>query len=150
VNFHTLTVPVPEDQDRPRQLLGDEVTIAVGIGPETVYLAAGKDSINAVRQAIDASAAEPNKAVPPFELAISLGPIAELAAAQAEEGSQQATAQAVAEMLRNEAQGRDHIRMVGQVLPNGLRYRFEAEEGVLRAIGKAAEEKQRQAQQAAQ
>ena len=53
-------------------------------------------------------------------------------------------------MLRNEAQGRDHIRAVGQLIPNGLSYRFEAEEGVLRAIGKAASEAQRQALQAQQ
>jgi hypothetical protein len=47
-------------------------------------------------------------------------------------------------MLKNEAQGRDHIRMVGHVVPNGLRYRMEAEEGVLRGIGKASAEAQRQ------
>ena len=53
-------------------------------------------------------------------------------------------------MLRNEAQGRDHIRMVGHLVPNGLRYRFEAEEGVLRAIGKAHAEAQRRKMQALQ
>jgi hypothetical protein len=35
-------------------------------------------------------------------------------------------------------------------MPNGLRYRFAAEEGVLRAIGTAATEAQRQALQAQQ
>ena len=48
-------------------------------------------------------------------------------------------------MLRTEAQGRDHVRIVGQMVPNGLRYRVEAEEGALRAIGKAAMDARQQA-----
>ncbi len=150
VNFHTLEMPVPAEQEGPRKLLGSDLNVAVGIGPESVYLAVGRENLNAVKQAIDASAAEPDKAVPPFELAVSLAPIMEMAAAQADEGDQKAVAQAVADMLRDEAPGRDHIRAVGQVVPNGLRYRFEAEEGVLRAIGKVANEAQRKRLQANQ
>jgi hypothetical protein len=71
-------------------------------------------------------------------------------AAQAEDGRHKAAAQAVADMLKSEAQGRDHVRILGQVIPNGVRYRMEVEEGVLKAIGKAAAEQQRQAQQANQ
>jgi hypothetical protein len=150
VNFHTLSVPVPADKEAPRKLLGETADIAIGIGPEAVYLAAGRDNLEAVKKAIDASAAEKGKSVPPFELVLSLGPVAEVAAAQADEGPEKAAAQAIAEMLRAEAKGRDHLRLTGQVIPNGLRYRFEAEQGVLKALGKAAAEKQRQAQQANQ
>ena len=150
VNFHTVSVPVAEEHAAPRKLLGSEVSIAVGISPNAVYLAVGEDNLNAIKQAIDASAAELGKAVPPFELSVSLGPMLEMAAAQAEEGDQKAIAQQVAEMLRNESQDRDHIRAVGQVIPDGLRYRLEAEEGVLRAIGAAVTEVQRQALQASQ
>jgi hypothetical protein len=150
VTFHTFTVPVPQEHAGPHKLLGDKANFAVGIGPEAVYLAAGHNHLEAVKKAIDASAANKGKPVPPFELAISLGPVAEVMAAQAEEGPQKDAAQAIAEMLRNEAQGTDHLRVTGSVVPNGLRYRFEAEEGVLKALGKAAAEKQRQAQQASQ
>ncbi|MCI0333430.1 MAG: hypothetical protein L0228_09425 [Planctomycetes bacterium] len=150
IDFHTLVVPIPEEQEAPRRLLGSEANIAVGIGPEAVYLAVGRDHVEAAKKAIDASAAEPDKAVPPFELAVSLGPIMEMAAAQAEDDKQKAILETVADMLKNEAQGRDHIRVVGRVVPNGLRYRLEAEEGVLRGIGKATAEAQRQALQAQQ
>jgi hypothetical protein len=150
VKFHTLSVPVPDDKEAPRKLLGETVDVAFGIGPEAVYVAAGRNNLEAVKKAIDASAAEPGKSVSPFELAVSLGPMAEVAAAQADEGPEKATAQAIADMLRAEGQGRDHLRLTGQVIPNGLRYRFEAEQGVLKAIGKAAAEQQRQAQQANQ
>jgi hypothetical protein len=150
VAFHTLTVPVPEDEEAPRKLLGSELNIAVGIGAHSVYLAIGKDNLNAVQRAIDASAAEPDKAVPPFALSVSLGPIMAMAAEQAEESDQKAIVQHVAEMLQNEAQDHDHIRAVGKIIPNGLRYRFAAEEGVLRAIGTATTEAQRRALQANQ
>jgi hypothetical protein len=150
VNFHTLSVPVPADKEAPRKLLGETANIAIGVGPEAVYLAVGRDNIDVVKKAIDTSAREQGKRVPPFELAVSMGPVAEVAASQAEDGPQKAAAQAIADMLRAEGQGKDHLRITGQIIPNGLRYRFEAEQGVLKAVGKAAAEQQRQAQQANQ
>jgi hypothetical protein len=151
VNFHTLEVPMPANKGdvKPnvRKLLGDKVNVAIGIGPEAIYVAAGKDYLEVVNQAIDASKADPNKSVPPFEVSASLGPIMATFAANEENAKQRQLAQSIADMLQGEAQGRDHIRMVGQFIPNGLRYRVEAEEGVLRAIGKAAAEAQEQAQQ---
>lgn len=151
VKFHTMTIPVPASEEKPRQLLGEEVNVAIGIGPSAAYFAIGKDNLEAVNKAIDASAKEKGKSVPPFELAISLGSIMEVAAAQANEGPQKEITQKVADFLKSEAQGRDHIRAVGQIIPNGLKYHFEAEEGVLKAIGTAAaatqEMKMRQQQQ---
>jgi hypothetical protein len=136
--------------EAPRKFFGEKADIAIGIGPESIYLAVGDDNIEAVKKAIDASAAEPEKSVPPFELAVSLAPVMEVAAARTEDEMQRKILETVADMLKNEAQGRDHIRMVGHVVPNGLRYRIEAEEGVLRGIGKASAEAQRQMMQANQ
>jgi hypothetical protein len=144
VTFHTVVVPIPEELEAPRKFFGDHADIAIGIGPEAIYLAVGQDNLAAVKKAIDASAAEPEKAVPPFEFAVSLAPVMEVAAARAEDEMQRAILEKVADMLKNEAQGRDHVRMVGHVVPKGLRYRMEAEEGVLRGIGKATAEVQRQ------
>lgn len=138
VAFHTLSVPLPDGADEAlRRMIGDELAVAVGVEPEAVYLAVGRDNLATVQQAIDASRAEPNKSVPPFELAVSLGPIIEMAAAQANDDNAKRTLQVVATMLKNDTGGRDHVRIVGQIVPDGLRYRFEAEEGALRAIGQA-------------
>lgn len=145
VNFHTWSIPVPEEQESPHQLLGDNLDIAVGIGPESVYLAAGKDTLTAIKQAIDASKADPDKAVPPFELAISLAPIMEAVAPQVPQEEQREILESIATMLRNESQGRDHVRAIGKLIPNGLQYRLEVEEGVLRAVGKAAAAAQQRA-----
>jgi hypothetical protein len=146
VSFHTLQLPVPDSEEHARKLFGETLEVAIGIGPEAVYFAAGQDCLKAAQQAIDASKAEPNKAVPPFELSFSLGPIMATAAAYQEDLEEKQIVQTIADMLQGEAQGRDHIRVVGQFIPNGQRYRFEAEEGVLRAFGKAAAAAQQQMQ----
>jgi hypothetical protein len=150
VAFHTITIPVPETEKSPRKMLGDKLDIAVGIGPETAYLAFGKDNIAAVKKAIDDSAANKGKSVPPFDFSLSLTPIIEVAAAQADDPKAQAISEKVLEFLKKEGQGRDHIRVVGQMVPNGLKYHFEAEEGVLKAIGQAAAAAQQQKMQAQQ
>ena len=51
----------------------------------------------------------------------------------------------VATMLEENVEGRDHVRIVVQPIPNGARTRIEAEEGVLRAIGMAVMQAQMQA-----
>jgi hypothetical protein len=134
VKFHTLSIRVPPSEDGRLKLLGDTVEVAVGIGPQAVFLALGKDNIGALKKAIDASKEEANKLVPPFEVSFAFGPLMELAATQMKDEGERQRAQAVAEMLRTGAPGRDHLRIVGQMVPNGLRYRMEAEEGALRAL----------------
>jgi hypothetical protein len=57
--------------------------------------------------------------------------------------------QSIADMLKNDVQGRDHIRANYTFIENGAKYRFEAEEGVLRAIGKGIIFAQQKAQQEA-
>lgn len=146
VTFHTLSAPVPADEEEARKFFGEKVEIAFGIGSEAVYLAVGQDNLAAVNRAIDASVAEPNKAVPIFELSASLGQIMATAADNADP-DKRAMLQAIADMLQDQAQGRDHIRMTGTLIENGLRNRIVAEEGVLRAVGAAAVEAQKMKQQ---
>jgi hypothetical protein len=148
INFHTLAIPVPENEAEARKMFGEKVDVAIGIGTQAVYVAAGQNNLEAVKKAIDASKAEPNKTVPPFEFSASLGQIMEVAAANGKE-EDRATLQAIADMLKNDVQGRDHIRANYTFIENGAKYRFEAEEGVLRAIGKAAMMAQQKAQQEA-
>ena len=122
-------------------MFGDNLDVAVGLGPESVYVAVGKDNIAAVSKAIDASAADRSKTVPPFAGSVSLGQIITVAADAKEEGHEKATLQAIAEELNGSAKGQDHVSITGSVIPNGLRYRLEAQEGVLKAVGVAAKMK---------
>lgn len=148
VNFHTLSVPVPEDDADARQMFGEKVDVAFGIGPDAVFVAAGDGNLDAAKKAIDASKAEAGKEVPPFEFSAALGQIMAFAAVHSKE-EDRAMVQSIADMLKNDAQGRDHVRAKYTFIENGAKYRFEAEEGVLRAIGKAVILGQQKAQQQA-
>jgi hypothetical protein len=144
VNIHTFTIQLP-DKEETRELIGSEATVAVGLGAKAVYVAMGRaDVISDLKKAIDASLASPGKAVKPVEFTVALGPILETVAAHPDNDRQKAIIQSISEMLRTEAQGRDHVRIVGEFLPNGLKYHFEAEEGVLKAIGAGAAAAQKQ------
>jgi hypothetical protein len=140
VKFHTLTVPLPEGKKGPRIMYGENLDIAVGIGADAVYVGLGKDNIALLEKAIDASTAD-RKAVSPFAVSVSLGPVMALAA-EGKEGQEKAALQKLAQKLNGEAKGRDHIRVTGSVVQNGLNTRLEAEEGVLQTIGAATMMKQ--------
>jgi hypothetical protein len=150
VKFHTLSLPIPEKEKHPRDLFGENLDVAIGIGSDAVYVAVGRDNLNAINKAIDASAAGKGKAVPPFELSISLKPIVDMAVTHADKSPNPEAIKALAEMLKNQAQGQDHLRLQVQTIANGQKYHLEAEEGILRAIGTAAAEAQKKRLQANQ
>jgi hypothetical protein len=143
VTFHTMQHPVPEDEEEARQLFGETLDLAVGIGQKAVYFAAGRDSLDAVKKVIDDSAANPSKPTAPMEMTVALGQIMKAAQGLADEDDKPQI-EMIANMLENEANGRDHVRMLSQPIENGIRMRIEAEEGVLRAIGMGAMQAQMQ------
>ena len=139
VKFHTLNIPIPsgDDEEEARQLFGDTIDVAIGIGQKTAYFALGRDCLEAVKGIMDVSAASPQKSVPPMEMTFALTQIMEAAAAMVDEDDKPQI-EMMANMLANEAKGRDHVRISVTMIPNGARTRIEAEEGVLRTIGMAA------------
>lgn len=143
VAFHTLQVPVPEDEEEARQLFGENVDMAVGIGEKAVYFAAGRNALETVKEVIDASAAAPNKSIPPMELTVAIGQFINVAKAIADDDDKPHL-EMISEMLANQASEKDHVRMSGEAIENGVRMRIEAEEGVLRAIGMAGMQAQMQ------
>jgi hypothetical protein len=132
VTYHTFSHPLPPDDKELRQMVGDNVDMAIGVGKKSVYFAFGRDCVAAVNNVIDKSAASPAKAIAPVEMTLALGQMINVAKEFAEPG-QKPQIQMIADMLANEANGRDHLRLVTQPIENGLRTRLEAEEGVLRA-----------------
>jgi hypothetical protein len=134
VAFHTLSAPIPQNEKPAQQLFGETVEMAIGIGKDSVYFALGRNCVEKVKQVIDRSRANPGKAIAPMEMTFALGQIMQVAESMADEDDRPALAM-IADMLKNEANGRDHVRIVVQPIENGQRTRIEAEEGVLRAIG---------------
>jgi hypothetical protein len=141
ITFHTMQVPIEDDDKQTKKLLGSKVDFSIGIGKESVYLGFGSDNLRKTKEIIDSSLAQPDKPMPIAEWMISLAPIMQVAAESPDndDPQQKKILQTIAQMLRNESQGKDHIRAVGTAVENGFRYRVVAEEGVLRALGKAAE-----------
>lgn len=147
VTFHTASVPTPADEKESLALFGETIDFAVGIGKDSFYFAMGRDCLAAAKKVIDDSAASPGKEVAPVEMTVSVGQILTTVAAFEKEDQ---ILQTVVETLKTEAVGRDHVRIVAQGIENGLRTRFEVEEGVMRAIGVAAMAKQMEAMGAQQ
>jgi hypothetical protein len=131
VRFHTTKIPVPQD-DPVAKVLGDKLDVAVGIGPKSVYLALGTDSIKLCKSVIDKSKADASKPVPPLQVNVALAPIFRFAAAMQD----QPTITAMAEELAK-SNGKDKVRLT--VTPDGLvtTIRIEAQEGVLKMLGAA-------------
>jgi len=135
IHFHTTSIPVPQDEAISK-VLGDKLDVAVGIGPKSVYLALGNDSMKLCKTAIDKSKAEASKKVPPVQLNVSLAPIFQFAAAMQD----QPNITAMAEVLAK-SQGKDKVRVTLKADgTNVTTIRLEAEQGVLQLLGTALQQ----------
>ena len=136
VNLHTLSVPVPDDADNRDQLvklIGETAEIVIGIGPEAVYVAVGRDPMETLKQAISKSQAQSAEAVPLLKVSVALGALAKFAAEAGEEEDKPQAA--LLASLLAEAAGKDHVNLVATPIERGVRLRLEIEEGLLKAIG---------------
>ncbi len=136
VTLHELNLPVAAMGDAAadfHEIFGDTLDVVVGIGEQSVYLAAGADASQTLQQAIDASDRQKGAKVPPARFRAALGQVAGFASKIAEDDAQQ-----VAETIRRtlaQKPGKDHITMSSSVIPNGQKVRVEVEEGILALLG---------------
>jgi hypothetical protein len=140
VKLHTISVPIPDDaKDREKvvALVGERLDIAIGVGPDAFYLAAGRDAMAKLRSALEASAAKAAEKVSPLNVSVALRPIVRFVAEMGE-GKDRARAATMASYLV-ESEDRDHIRLVADAIPQGVRYRLEIEPGVVRLLGKLSQ-----------
>lgn len=131
VKFHTATIDIPDEEAA--AVLGKTVDIVVGIGPDTAYLGAGKTPLATIKQVIENSKKEPGKSVPPFQLSLTVTPIAQFVAQVAPVDAVKMVAGSIAQML-TAAGGKDHVTVVGTIIPNGISVRLNVETGVLKAV----------------
>jgi hypothetical protein len=137
IKFHTIAVPLsrlPGDTGDLAKLTGDTVEVAVGIGPESVYLAVGRRPLETVKRLIDKSKSSSPQPVPPARFSIALRPIAKTMAVYAKENRAKEVAAKVGKVLEAEA-GKDTIRITSTVVHNGSRVRIEIDRGVLKLLG---------------
>lgn len=134
LSFHTVEVPIPDHEEEARQMFGDKLNVAVGLGSEAAMLAIGKDNMAAAKKVLDESKSQPNKEVKPAVMSVSLAAVMKVAAAFADE-EEAPQVKMISDMLEAQSGNLDHLRFEGEMIPNGVRYRLEVEEGVLKAIG---------------
>ena len=137
VHFHVVSVPLSMiDEDVPEKLgplVGETFDVVIGIGDTSLYLAAGRDASKTLKKAIDGSKAGGGKSLPPVQFSVAAGAIARFVAAVAE-GEEKQPAEMVAKILEG-SEGKDHVRLAAAPVPNGMKIRLTAEEGVLKALG---------------
>lgn len=139
VRFHVVSVPtagMAADLPNLPQLVGPSLDVVVGIGAENAYLAAGRNALDTLKQAIDQSKAQAGQTVLPVRLTLSATPIAKFAALVARDEQVKGIATMVGHMLE-QAGEKDHLTMTSTPIPRGVKVRVELEEGLLKVIGSA-------------
>ncbi|MEX0586551.1 MAG: hypothetical protein WD176_07905 [Pirellulales bacterium] len=134
VRMHTIAMPI-RDPDAAK-VLGETMDIVIGFGPKAAYLALGKDAVATLKSAIDRSAGETDKVVPPGQLTVALGPILEFVSAT----SNDPNLGIVLKVLAGETgkyKGRDRLLVGIRPIENGIGYRIELEQGLIALAGKA-------------
>jgi len=137
VRFHVVSVPLTlmegDAQEKLGPLVGQTFDVVIGIGDTSLYLAAGRDASQTLKKAIDASKAGDGKSLPPVQFSVAAGAMARFVAAVADDDAKM-PAQMVAKTLEDSA-GKDHVSLAAVPIPNGVKVRITAEEGILKALG---------------
>ncbi len=131
VSFHTIAVPVPEDEAEAHAMFGETLNIVIGTSDSAAYFAAGTNAAATLKKIIDDSAGKAAAKMPPAQMVVSLTPIFQFAT------QFQPDMAPLAVMLEG-TDGKDHVTMSQTPIQNGVRMKIGVEEGVLKLIGTAA------------
>lgn len=134
LRFHTFTMPLP-DPDAAK-VLGPNLEVIVALGDQSLYLAAGKNAAETLKQVIDQSKQGP-KDVIPFRVALAATPILNFVQGVAKGPAQQMAGQLAA--VAASSSGKDHLTLTSRPNPagDGVRVQLELEEGAVKLIGAA-------------
>ncbi len=136
VHFHTWTSPIPAD-DKVNRAVGKELKVVVGFGPKSVYFAAGtEDPLSVVKKAIADSKAGATTKVPASVVDASLQPILDFVSVFTPDNED--VAALLAEVAKTP--GKDHVHLQTKPQQNGVSYRLDLQEGVLKVLGLAAKQ----------
>jgi hypothetical protein len=143
VNLHEIATEIPATEEDARKVFGNSLNVIIGTSPEAVFLGVGPEGKKHVMQAIDAAAQGPKALPNPMssQMRVSLLPIFEYA----QSVSQNAMVDMVLQKLREYPQLSD-IQVMSRTIPRGSVVQLQIAEGVLRAIGTAAQSARQQPQ----
>jgi hypothetical protein len=136
VRFHAINVPTPATEAEP--FFGETLDIVLGIANDKLFIAVGRNAANTLKETIVQSKANGSKVVLPLQVSLDLGQIAKFVAVVADDEDVKTKAAAFADAM-DEVDGKDHLTLTSTPIPNGIRVRLEAEEGILKVVGSMGE-----------
>ncbi|WP_149753010.1 hypothetical protein [Rubripirellula obstinata] len=137
VTMHLVEADVPESEDEARKVFGEKLQVHIGTGEKSVYVAIGKESESLMKQLIDNSDSDKSADRPIGQFNLKLKPILEFA--QSIE-SNEGIAAMIEELARGNADG--VMTMVQDSIENGQATKITISEGLLKAVGAAAQKAQ--------
>ncbi|MBN1908362.1 MAG: hypothetical protein JW818_01360 [Pirellulales bacterium] len=159
ITFHSVSIPLPpldpgdgardvKSREAAVRLVGESLEVVVGTGPKAVYLAAGRDAMTKLTEAIDRSKSEAGTEILPSHAVIDLKPIIDTASAFVDDPKGQQM-MATAKDVLDRAGSDTHITMTATPIPGGMQQRLEFEKGSLEVMAQMVGEAARAAQEAA-
>lgn len=131
IHLHTISLTMPDRHLT--SLLGDPLEIAVGIADDRLLIAAGRDAVPTLKNAIDRSKSMGAKEVPPLKITAAVAPVMRLLATVGEDPRLKASAAMVAGLFQNDAGG-GCLTLSIERIPQGVRLRLRADEKVLKGL----------------
>ena len=127
ISFHTINIAVPSDEEEFQKLLGEKITIMIGIGTDSVYLCGGNDPMPLLKASIEKSkTATELESLNQYN--VFLAPILRFASGVTPEPALETMAGIL------EESGKDRISVFSDVIENGIESRLEMEDGILALI----------------
>ena len=140
VALHHIVLVLPDEAelDDLRKVIGDQLEFTLGVGPEHVYAAFGDSRDEKLKKAIDDSASKAGtKLDPAMEMFIAAKQIYAFVEHFLDEEDLAEFEEKTLGVAEIDAE-KDHLKITVGGIENGFRIRYEAEEWILRAIGKIA------------
>lgn len=125
VTFHQILIQVPDDEEEMRDVLGDQVTLILGIGSKAAYLGLGSNPLETLKKGMDGKSTAPQEVL---QYNVHLTPILKFVAGINGEPSIESMAEAM------EANGQDRMSMTSRLIKDGMAMRFEMQDGILSLI----------------
>ncbi len=136
VRLHTVSIPIPyetDNRDKVVRMVGQSLDVVVGMGDQSIYVAAGRNAMDSLKQVIGRSAKDGYSSVAPVRLSVALGPIAKFVSEMCEGDDRIKAGLIVSALAKNG--GGNHATLVASPVERGVRLRVELEEGLLKLIG---------------
>ena len=134
VDLHTLSVPIPDDEEEAQEIFGDSLTVMIGTGPSDVFFSLGKNAKEAIDDAVKGVSSSGKKSDLPLRARVSLGPILKFASSVTQEAKVE-----LASNIIKESPDADGVLITAAFEDGKEKVQYTLEEGVLRLISRSAE-----------